>query len=451
MLCYQGTAFNTSAYNRSLPDLGIDVAHFSWDPLTIRWEQPFVITGTVFNAGWYTSTATTLVINVELTTGVYLEEDPFPLSINIPALPPNQTYVFSESIVMPYSPGPGYETLKFARLVVEVDDMHLIDETTEENNLISSPILIQPLPTQTGLYLVIRDDTYTVWPGGEGVYVNTGAAAIDGPGYSKEMEVTEYATTLADDLLIDAITTTYTIKWQGEGYRSADDVAIGVKRNASDPYLVDFSPDPPGNVAVMVTDRWGCAKGHHLSLRWGWRLAGAKVRLVGQGLSIETTTDTSGRYRPDDEPALGQMIPGDYQIRISAAGYARVIDTISIANLEQKAYNQSLNTTTVAYVHGNLINEFGNPVAGALVNACGVTRTTGSDGVFDMEVQASCTSLVASKTNYDTVTESMALTAGLEYLFPDWVMGFNPDMTVVSAGDKVASRIIDATTGGIAA
>ena len=182
-LCYQGTAFNTSAYNRSLPDLGIDIAHFSWDPLTIRWEQPFVITGTVFNAGWYTSTATTVYINIELAPGEYLKQEPFPLSIPIPALSPNQTYEFRQSMDLPYVPG--YEALQFVRLVMEVDAKNHIVETTEENNLISSPILIQPIPTQTGLYMVIRDDTYTVlWGGDEeaGVYVNTGGATIIGPG-----------------------------------------------------------------------------------------------------------------------------------------------------------------------------------------------------------------------------------------------------------------------------
>ena len=89
------------------------------------------------------------------------------------------------------------------------------------------------------------------------------------------------------------------------------------------------------NTAEMITDRWASLGGTITkSDSGGGGLAGAKVRLVGQGLSLETLTNENGNYSPASLAALGKLIPGDYQVRISRANYARLIDTITLTSLQ---------------------------------------------------------------------------------------------------------------------
>ena len=129
--------------------------------------------------------------------------------------------------------------------------------------------------------------------------------------FDKQFEITEYGTLLADDIPIVAdYYNYYNIEWKADGYRPVDPVQIGVRRNPTNPYLVDFSPDPPGNVAVMVTDRWGTLQGTISKADGGGgALSGATIRLGGQNLSIQTSTDVNGSYNPTIEPDLGQLIP----------------------------------------------------------------------------------------------------------------------------------------------
>ena len=181
-LCYQGTSFEANTYNLSLPDLGADLAHLAWDPFIVRWNAPLVITGTVFNAGWYTATAATIRVSVAIT-----ETSPTALAsadVAIPALKPYESAQFTANLALPHSPPTGFESLKFLRLKLDLDPAHLITETTETNNHLSAPVPVEPIPTQTRLYMVIRDDTYTVLGGAEAAeYANTGTGSIEGPGY----------------------------------------------------------------------------------------------------------------------------------------------------------------------------------------------------------------------------------------------------------------------------
>ncbi len=47
------------------------MTNLAWDPYILRWDDPVVITGTVFNAGWYTSTATTVQVNAAISDTIY--------------------------------------------------------------------------------------------------------------------------------------------------------------------------------------------------------------------------------------------------------------------------------------------------------------------------------------------------------------------------------------------
>ncbi len=335
-LCYQGTSFEANTYNRGLPDLGSDLAHVAWDPFIVRWNAPLVITGTVFNAGWFTSTATTIQVSVAIS-----DTSPAPLAstnVAIPALKPYGSTQFTATLSMPFLPPAGFESLKFLRLKLDVDPSHLMNETSEANNSISAPVPVEPIPTQTRLYMVIRDDTYTVLGGAEAAeYANSGTGYIEGPGYPKKgIDVTGYTTVLANDIPLGDTVISYTVSWNGTNYRDPTPVTLGVKRNASDPYKIDFSPR---NTAVMVTDRWASLSGTITkSDGGGGALAGAKLRLVGQGLSLEATSNASGVYSPATLAALGKLIPGEYQVRLSRASYARQVDTLTIEALEAENY-----------------------------------------------------------------------------------------------------------------
>ena len=445
-LCYQGTSFEPGAYNLSLPDLGSDLAHLSWDPFMLRWNAPLVITGTVFNAGWSAAAVTTIRVSVAIT-----DTDIVPLAsadVAVPALSPYQSYQFTANLNLPHSPPSGFEGLKFLRLKLDVDPGHLIAETTETNNHTSSPVPIEPVPTQTRLYAVIRDDTYTVLGGAEAAeYASTGRAYIEGSAYpNKGIDVTGYSTVLASDIPVSDALVSYTVTWRGQDYRNPPPVQIGVRRNAGDPYKIDFTP---ANTAVMVTDRWASLSGKITREEDGTALPNAYVRLQGQGLSIEAVTDSNGNYASPAPSALARLIPGDYQVRISRAGYARLTGVLTIGPLEARLYDRAMVPTEFAYLHGSVINEFGNSVPGAAVDACGTVASTDDQGVFDLEVKADCTGLIITRLSYADYPQSLSLTAGLETLLNDMTMVFDPPVYVVGGGDRVASRVIDVSTGGM--
>jgi hypothetical protein len=445
-LCYQGTSFDANAYDRTRSDPGIDAAHLSWDPLIARWDQPLVITGTVFNAGWVTSTATSLRVDIEVTTGTILGP-PAQVDLVIPVLTPHQTHTFTATLPLPFTPPAGLEELEYLRLLFEVDRADAITETTESNNTLSIPILVQKLPTVTGLFLMVRDDTNSV-RGGQGVWVNTGSAGIESKEYSSgEILVTDYVTVLGRDIPVPPSVVTYTIGWEANGYTTPEKGQIGICRNASDPYVIDYNPK---NTAILVTDRWGSLSGViSKSDGGGGALQGASVRLVGQGLSIEATTDVNGAYSSATTPALAQLIPGEYVLRLSRANYSRVTEKIIIEALGTHTFNETMEPTTDAYIHGNVINDFDNPVVNANVDACGDITTTDSQGVFDLVADASCTTLQISRASYASLNEPISLTAGLELMLNNLTMQFDPPVNIFSASDKVGSRIIDESSGGL--
>lgn len=350
---------------------------------------------------------------------------------------------------MPYSPPEGFEGLEFVRLRLDLDPGETITETTETNNHVSAPLPIEPLPTFTKLYAVIRDETLTVLGDADATeVVNTGTLSFSGPGYpEQQIAVTNYWTELADDISVGDSVITYTVGWQGSNYRDPSDVSIGVKRNAGDPYKIDYNPL---NTAILVTDRWGSLSGTISKTDGGGGgLSDATIRLVGQGLSIQAATDASGNYSSASQTALAKLIPGDYQIRISRANYARIINTLTIGSLDAHVYDHSMNPTANAYLYGNVINEFGNPVPNTTISGCGTSFTTNDQGIFEEEVNAGCTSLSISRDFYADSTKSIALTAGLETLVTDWTLIFDPPINVVDGGDRVASRVIDVSTGGM--
>lgn len=441
-LCHLGTALDAAAQDLSRSDLGVDAAHLDFEPLIARWGEDLAITTTIFNEGWFTSTASSLSIALETEEGqsiVGTTQTVNPLAVHT-------TQTFTNTVLsLPGSPPSGLEEMEYFRLHLEVDPDKSIAETSEENNSLSVPILVQKLPTKTGLFLIVEDETDTA-RGGSSVELNVGTASIAGGSYSKtDIPVSDYITVLGKDIPVGDSAINYTINWQAAGYAAPTSVTLGVQRNSSDPYTIDYSPS---NTAVLKTNRWGSLSGT-ITDNEGNPLSGATVRLEGEGLSIETTTDASGNFSPDDEPNLAKLIPGQYQIRVSKAGYERQSGTIEIQPLQQSTYTKNMPTTTDAYLHGNVINDFGHPVVGATVSACGNNTQTDQQGVFDLTLAASCTSLVVSKSGYTNTNETFSLTAGLETLLANLSMDFDPTLTTFGKENRVASRVIDQSTADL--
>ncbi len=166
-------------------------------------------------------------------------------------------------------------------------------------------------------------------------------------------------------------------------------------------------------------------------------------------MSIEAVTDDKGNFSPSTLATLGKLIPGIYQVRLSRLNYARQVDNLTINPLEESTFTRVMDPTENAYLHGNVINEFGNPVPGAAINVCGTTTTTDEQGIFDLEVKSNCVTLEITRQFYADASEPLSMSAGLETLLPDLTLIFDPPVYITGAGDRVASRVIDMSTGGM--
>ena len=444
VLCYQSTAFDPVAYDRTRPDLGVDVAHLDWTPVVARWGESLTVTATVFSAGWVDSPATTLQVDI-------LDGDELPfvppllVQVDIPALAPRETHEVAVKFTLPVQPPAGYETLEYARLALHVDPADLVAETTEANNRVTAPLMIQPLPTHAGLFLIVTDVTPTA-AGGAAIPLKIGTARLSGPDLVRDVDVDRYVTILAD-VPIAATPVTYTVSWAGAGYRAPTPVQIAVGRNELDPYLVDYTPR---NTAVLETDTWGALRGTLTASDTGLPISGATVRISGQRISLEATTDAEGTFSPATAPKLGQLSPGSYTLHASAAGYARVDATVTVPALAEQVWNRMMEPTTKAYVRGSVVNPYRRPVAGAHVTACGVTAHSASDGTFDLsEVDAACTLVTVSRSGYETANATLALTAGLETYLPEWMLSFDPPLHVVHDAGGLASWVQDESSNDL--
>jgi len=259
---------------------------------------------------------------------------------------------------------------------------------------------------------------------------------VTGPGIDRRVEIDAYTTVLGD-LPIGATPVTYTVSWEGAGYRTPAPIEIGIGRNAVDPYQVDYQPS---NTALFETDTWGRLNGVLTASDTHDLLPGATVRIQGQGLSLQVTTDGTGTFSSSTEPLLDKLPPGTYTIYASAAGYARIAEGVDVPSLGERAWEHEMDPTADAYVRGSVVNQYGRPVANAELDACGTLGQSASDGSFDLgEVAATCTLLEVSKSGYAAANETLALTAGLEAYLPEIVLSFDPPVDVVQDEGGLAS------------
>jgi hypothetical protein len=438
VLCYHSTAFDVAAYDRTRPDLGIDVAHLDWAPSLARWGESVTVTATVFSAGWVAAPTTTVQVEI-LNNAEQPFDPPLQVQARIPALSPRQTHEVTVTFALPTLPPAGYEVLEYARLAVHVDPDGAIAETTEVNNRVTAPLMVQPLPMHAGLFLIIRDITPTA-RGADALPLNTGSAQLTGPGTARDVDVGSYVTVLAD-VPIEATPVTYTISWNGTGYRPPEPAQIAVGRNVLDPYQVDYGPS---NTAVLETDTWGALEGRLTASDTGVPISGATVRIRGQGLSLQVTTDGSGAFSAATEPQLGQLPPGGYTLHASVAGSARLSATVAVPALDTHNWLQAMAPTTKAYVRGSVVNQYGRPVPSAQLDACGVTGASAADGTFDLgEVDVVCTWLTITKAGYADLHEPLGLTAGLEVYLPELVLTFDPPVNVIHDAGGLASWFQD--------
>ncbi len=439
-LCYVGTAFTPEAYDLHRSDWGLDIPHVSYEPLLARWGGNVTVSTTVFSAGWTTAPTTTLLLALETAQGERVAEQTY----SIPALPPRQTYaVNAVSLSLPTMPPAGLEELDYLYLHLAIDPQDAITETTEENNQLRLPLLVQQLPTRAGLFLIVSDETETV-RGGTPERLAVGTATLQSSTYYRTVPITEEISVLDKALPVTAQPITYTVSWQASGYAPPVATQVVIRRNPGDPYRIDYTP---GNTVLLTTHRWGRLSGHLAAN--GQPLAGATVRLEGQGLTLSVTTDAQGNFSPTQNAGLEKLIPGTYELRISRAGYARLSETITIPALGAMFYEHSMAPTTLAYVHGRVVNTYGNAVSQAHVTACGVQTQTDASGVFDLTVEASCKQLTVTRNGYAPLTESLSLSAGVETLLGDLELSFDPPLSSFSASACVASRILDQGSGDL--
>jgi hypothetical protein len=434
VLCYQGTAFDTTAYDRTLPDLGVDAAHFSWTPEVTRWGQSLTVTTTVFSAGW--TTAPTSTIEFELLSSDETPFDPaLKTQVEFSTLPQRENTTVTATLFLPVNPPAEFEMLAYGRLAIHVDPLGTVSETTEDNNQLTIPLMIQPLPTLTGVFAIVKDVTATS-TGGEAVPVKVGELNIPGPAVFRSVKVSEYVT-LLDNLPVSGSPVTYTVSWKAPGYREPATTTIAITRNSEDPYQIDYDPD---NTVLFETDTWGSLSGELTDAESEKPIPDATVRIKKQGFSLSLTTDSLGTFSPATEPLLGKLPPGQYTVHASAADYSRLADTIQIPALGTVAWEKQMEPTDKAYVRGNVINQYGRPVANAQLDACSVQVTSASDGTFDMgEVLATCPELIIEKTGYATANVALSLSAGLEEYLPDITLYFDPPLDIVQDEGGMAS------------
>ena len=433
-LCFQGTAFSSAAYDFSRPDLGVDLAHISWDPLTARWNQTITIEGKIFNEGWAASNATTALVRLQLPSGDFLG-GAAQAEVNIPSLAPGATADFSATLPLPFTPPAGTEDMTYLRLQVWVDPAESVLETTEDNNLADSPILVQPLPTTAGLYLVVEDETLSA-RSGPNLPLNVGQAVLSGNGDDQTIEVSEYITVLGKTLPIDK---TYAVSWSSSGYALPSPSSASISRSLIDPYDILYSPDPPGNTVLLATNRWATLSGTIRESVTHTALVDANIHIQGEGLDFFVTSDSQGQFSATADPRLGKIIPGQYNLTLTHPGHERLSEKVTIAALSDVDLQKEMNTTIYAYVRGTVVNGFENPVPNAAVNACGATTTTASNGTFDLgDVDAACTTLTVTHTGYAAYSEPLSLTVGLEMITLSQLV-FDPAVSVAQSQGGIAS------------
>ena len=169
------------------------------------------------------------------------------------------------------------------------------------------------------------DDLTLTAIGQLGSPLSLGTATIAASGFTtRNILLRDYITTLGNDFPLGDSWKTYTVGWSASGYRAPATTTVSVRRSPADPYLVEYDPS---NTVEVVTDRWGSLSGKLTASDTASGLAGATVRIEGNGASRETTTDGTGSF------SFAQLVPGTYQMRTSAANYVRATGSVSVPAL----------------------------------------------------------------------------------------------------------------------
>jgi hypothetical protein len=480
-MCYQSTAFDAASSDRTRTDLGVDAAHTIYQPVDAagtplpgtmaRWgtsapggNRSLDVTATVFNAGWVDAPATTVTFTLKTQSGTVLTSGTAPVGaltrVCVQTGPScTQTVTARLPLILPTPIPTELANATYLRLVVEVDPTHAVTETTEANNLIDVPVFVQPLPTTAGLYATVLDQTYMV-RGGEEEPVEAGTAHIVGPGVSRDVALgsNHWVYVLGKDFPVNDAWTSYTVSWTGPAtgtqYATTTPIVIQMRRNPTDPYVIDYSQPAPvsktTNTVTLYTNRWGALTGT-ISGQGVGLLSGATVRIRGQDLSVPAaTTNASGVFTSAE---LNKLIPGEYEVRVSRADYARIVETVTMPSLGAVSFNRTMAPTANAYVVGRVINQYDRSVVGATVTASGgpagtQVATTDGDGFFSMEIDKARTTLAITKANYDPYSQALpALTAGLETDLGDIPVVSQSKLAVGSGG--VISWLQDETSGDL--
>ncbi|MBV8208060.1 MAG: carboxypeptidase regulatory-like domain-containing protein [Acidobacteria bacterium] len=175
------------------------------------------------------------------------------------------------------------------------------------------------------------------------------------------------------------------------GYQSASQPVTASAGTTTSVPTIQLAPLNPGTVTGTVVTSGGSP------------VAGASVSADG----VTATTNAGGSYTLANLPAgavtLTVSAPGEQTATQSATVVAGSSTTVAPVTLTSNAGN----------VTGKVTDSSGNAIAGASVGFGGASTTTDSTGAYSLDgIPAGTIQLVASATEYQSVTQTVAITGG---------------------------------------
>ncbi|QNP90821.1 carboxypeptidase regulatory-like domain-containing protein [Corynebacterium lujinxingii] len=164
----------------------------------------------------------------------------------------------------------------------------------------------------------------------------------------------------------------YTVRIEAPGYEPVEqtiNIGPGESKHLNVPGLVA----KPGSISGKVVDESGHA------------VSGATVTLTGPDGTPRTV-----QVGADGSLNVDGLRPGEYTVRIEAPGYEPVEQTINIGPGENKQLNVPGLVAKPGSISGDVIDDDGNPVAGATVTLTGPDGTprtvqVGADGSLNVD------------------------------------------------------------------
>lgn len=187
------------------------------------------------------------------------------------------------------------------------------------------------------------------------------------------------------------------------GYGATAEVTIsGVGYDEAALLLLKYGEGPPGSGET------GTIVGQVTSSNDGSAIANAAVSVGTPSGVISAVTDDGGNYTLNNVPAGSQTVHASATHYISGSKMVTVIEGGTVTA------NITLDTLPAgkANLHGYVLTKTSTPISGATVAAGATSASTGSDGWYQMTINAGSYAVQASKTGYASQTKDVTLSDG---------------------------------------